>query len=375
MTFPGRDMRQGTFTAGTTGSAGTIPTTVNVNCGFVPTKVELINMTLLNTTMAGGPPVVNPGANYLTFRATWMEQFASSATPFTMLEALTPSAATISLGVITSNGISAYNGQVTPPSSSMNSIVLGPTISGTNTNTNGTFTISSTATLYPGAIVLMTKNSVNKQLGGMYFTVDTVASSTTFTIANPTTWLSVGGKFTNGAETFKVQLVTVPPYYYPSLATVVNISAANPAVVTTSVSMNLTVGQVVRLRVPAAFGMTQANNITGIVSAVSKNQITLGGTTGAFSLNNAVDSSAFTAFAWPAATGVPFTYSTVTPVGSGPTLESAGYYNTDGLSDATQNASYQGFVVGSNILNTASTTVFGVTPGDVFAWTAWRADQ
>ena len=373
MTFPGRDMRRGTFTAGTAGSAGTIPTTVTVNCGFVPTKVELINMTLLNTTMAGGPPVVNPGANYLTFRASWQQEFASSVTPFTMLEALTPSAATISLGRVTSNGISAYNGQVTPASSSQNSLVLGPLISGTNTNTNGTFTITSTATLYPGATVLMTRNSVNKQLGGMYFTVATVASGTTFTIANAG-WLAAGS-FTSGAETFSVQLVTVPPYFYPQLATVVAISAANPAVVTTSVDMGLTVGQQVRIRVPAAFGMTQMNNVQGIISAVSGNQITLGGTTGTFTLNNGVNSSAFTAFTWPVATSVPFNYATVTPVGSGPSIEPAGYYNYDTLSDATQNISYQGFVVGSGVLATASTTVFGVTAGDVFAWTAWRADQ
>jgi hypothetical protein len=379
MTFPGRDMRQGTFTAGTVGSASTIPTTVTVNCGFIPTKVELINMTLLNTTMAGGPPVINPGANYLTYRAVWQEQFASSATPFTLVEALAPAASVANVSVsavgrVTTNGISAYNGQVTPASSSQNSLVLGPQISGTNTAiATGTFTITSTATLYPGATILMTRNSVNKQLGGMYFTVATVASGTTFTIANAG-WLNTAN-FTNGAETFKVQLVSVPPYYYPALATVVSISAANPAVVTTSVNMGLTVGQVVRLRVPSVFGMTQANNITGIISAVSGNQITLGGTTGAFSLNNAVDSSAFTAFAWPAASSVPLSYATVTPVGSGPTLESAGFYNFDSLADATDNFSYQGFVVGSSILNTASATVFGITAGDVFAWTAWRADQ
>lgn len=373
MTFPGRDMRQGTFTVGST-----VPNTQTINCGFVPTKVELINMTLLNTTMAGGPPVINPGATYLTYRAVWQEQFASSATPFTLVEALAPAASVANVSVsavgrVTTNGISAYNGQVTPASSSQNSLVLGPTIAGTNTNTNGTFTIASTATLYAGATILMTRNSVNKQLGGMYFTVATVASSTTFTIANPS-WLAAGS-FTSGAETFNVQLVTVPPYYYPQLATVVAISAANPAVVTTSVNTGLSAGQVVRLRVPAGFGMTQMNNLTGIISAVSGNQITLGGTTGAFSLNNGINSSAFTAFAWPVAGSVPFVYSTVTPVGSGPTLETSGFYNFDPLSDATQNTSYQGFVVGAGILNTASATVFGVTAGDVFAWTAWRADQ
>ncbi len=291
-----------------------------------------------------------------------------------MIQAITPSAATKSISFVTDNGITPYHGQVTPASSSQNSLVLGPTIAGTNTaKATGTFTISSTATLYVGATILMTRNSVNKQLGGMYFTVATIPSSTTFTIANAG-WLNTAN-FTDGAETFNVQLVTVPPYFYPSLATVVAISAANPAVVTTSVNTNLTVGQVVRIRVPAVFGMTQMNNVTGIISAVSGNQITLGGTTGPFSLNNGINSSAFTAFAWPAATAVPFNYATATPVGSGPQIVTTNLYNDDTLLDATQNISFDGFVVGSGILNTDSSTVFGVNSGDVFAWTAWRADE
>jgi hypothetical protein len=369
MTFPGRDMRQGTFTVGST-----VPDTQVINCGFIPTKVELINMTLLNTSMAGGPPVANPGANYLTYRAVWNEQFASSATPFTLVEALTPSALTSSIGRITSNGISAFTSQITPSSSSQNSMALGPKIAGTNTAiATATFTITSTATLYPGALILMTANSVNKQLGGMLFTVNTVASGTTFTIANAG-WLNTAN-FTNGAETFFVQLVSVPPLYYPKSAVITAITAANPAVVTTSVNLGLTVGQQVRLRVPSTFGMTQANNVTAIVSAVSGNQVTLGGTTGAFSLGNGLNSSAFTAFAWPAASSVPFNYAQLIPIGSGPTLEGSGLYNFDSLADATANTGYQGFVVGSGILNTPSGTVFGATAADVWAWTAWRADQ
>lgn len=372
MTFPGRDMRQGTFTAGTLGSSSTIPTTVNVNCGFLPTKVELINMSAI-TSMSGGPPKVNPGSTYLMYRTVWNQEFASAATPFTLVEAITASAATSSLFPITSNGISLYNGQVTPPSTNMNNIVLGPVITGSNTAiATGTFTVSSTATLYPGALILMTKNSVNKQLGGMYFTVNTVPGTTTFTIANAS-WLNTGN-FTNGAETFNVQLVITPPYYYPTNSVITNISAANPAVVTTAVNLNLTVGQVVRLRVPSLFGMTQANNLTAIVSAVSGNQVTLGGTTGAFTLNNGLNSSAFTAFAWPASTSVPFNYAYLTPVGSGPQINATGFYNNDTIDDATENTSFNGFTVGSSILNTASSTVVGVTAGDVIAWTAWRAD-
>lgn len=370
MTFPGRDMRQGTFTVGSS-----LPDTETVNLGFVPTRVELINMTLLNTTIAGGPPLINPGATYLTYRATWAQQFASSATPFTLIEGLAPAASVTNVNVsavnaVKTNGITIYDGSA----NFGQAFALGPKISGSNTaKATATFTITSTATLFPGALILMTSNSVNKQLGGMMFTVNTVPSSTTFTIANGS-WLNTAN-FTNGAETFNVQLVTVPPLYYPKSSVITNISAANPAVVTTSVNLGLTAGQQVRIRVPSVFGMTQANNLTAIVSSVSGNQITLGGTTGAFSLNNSLDSSAFTAFAWPAATSVPFNYAQITPIGSGPTLDGSGFFNTDGISDATVNTAFQGFTVGSGILATPSSTVFGVTAGDVFQWTAWRADQ
>ena len=373
MTFPGRDMRQGSFTAGTVGISTTIPTTVNVNTGFVPTKVELINMSALTSMVTGTPPT-NPGGNYLIYRAVWQQEFASAGVPFTLIEGITPSVLTSSVNPVITNGISVYNGQVLPASLNASSLLLGPKITGSNTTkATATFTISSTATLFPGAMILMTGNTVNKTLGGQYFTVNTVPNSTTFTIANGG-WLNTSN-FTNGAEVFAVQLVSTPPYYYPQSSTIANISAANPAVVTTTLSLNLQVGQVVRIRVPSSFGMTQANNLTAIVSAVSGNQVTLGGTTGAFSLNNGLNTSAFTAFAWPSSGTIPIQYATLTPIGSGPTLEASGYYNVDGLSDATQNASFQGFTVGAGILNTASSTVFGVTAGDVFAWTAWRSDQ
>jgi hypothetical protein len=378
MTFPGRDMRQGSFTAGISGTAGSIPTTVNVNCGFLPTKVELINMTAIANMTAAAPPV-NSTAFYYIYRAVWQQEFASFTTPFTMIEGLTPSAATSSVSHLLTNGISLYNGQVLPPSTNQDSLLLGPIIAGSNTaKGTGTFTVASTATLYPGATILMTKNSVNTQLGGMYFTVFTVPNSTTFTIQNAG-WLNTGN-FVDGAETFNVQLVSspsgTPPYFYPSLGTIVSISKANPAVVTTSVNLSLTAGQVVRLRVPSLFGMTQVNNVTAIISAVSGNQITLGGTTGAFTLNNSLNTLAFTAFAWPAAQVPPaINYATVTPLGSGPQITAAGFYNTDTLEDATQNSSFNGFSVGSLLLNTASSTVFGIVAGDVFAWTAWRADQ
>ena len=270
MPFPGRFMIQGTFVAGTLSSSSTIPTSVTVNCGFIPTKVELIDLTTLGS-MTGTPPV-NPGATLLMYRATWTQEmaaaqgsFTSSMAPLTLVEALTASAGTSTVYPLigNTNGISAYDGHAASP----NQFLLGPKISGsTYAKASGTFTITSTATLYPGATVLMTGFTVDKQLGGVFFTVNTVASPTTFTIANSGNWLNTAS-FTGGAQTFSVQLVSVPSLYYPQNAQIAFISAANPAVVTTTTNTSLTTGQQVRVIVPKAFGMTQANNQMAVISA------------------------------------------------------------------------------------------------------------
>jgi hypothetical protein len=184
--------------------------------------------------------------------------------------------------------------------------------------------------------------------------------------------------FTGGTQTFNVQLVTVPGLYYPQNAQIAYISAANPAVITTTTNTGLTTGQEVRVYVPKAFGMTQANFMTGVISAVSANQITLGGaaagTGGGFGVQNGLNTTGFTAFSWPAVTGVPFTPAYIVPIGSGPYPNSLGYYNNDTIDDATINTAFQGFTIGTNILQTASSSVIGVTASDVLSWTAWRAD-
>ena len=112
--------------------------------------------------------------------------------------------------------------------------------------------------------------------------------------------------------------------------------------------------------------MTQANNIQAVITAVTATTFTLG----------SVDSSSFTAFAWPAVTSLPFTQPTVTPIGSGPTPTTVGLvtYYQDLLDDATTNQQFQGFTIGSGLLLTSTNAVIGVTASDVFAWTAWRGD-
>ncbi len=339
----------------------TLPATININCGFLPTKVWITNETQYGQTGTGNENI----------QQLWWDSVNPTNTK---LQYINAAGTALLPGVLTSNGISQYNGAAASPTQ----LVLGPKLPGTTyAKSTGTFTISSTVSLYPGATVLITSPSVDKQLGGMFVTVATVPSSTTFTIANSGNWLNTAS-FTGGTQTFNIQLVTTPALYYPYQAQIAFISAANPAVVTTTTNTNLTVGQQVRLYVPKVFGMTQANFTTAVVSAVSANQVTLGGAAagpgGGFGVQNGLNSSAFTAFSWPLATGVPFTPAYLVPIGSGPYPTPTAIYNEDTLQDATTNIAFNGFTIGTSILQTSAAGTIGVTASDVLSWTAWRGD-
>jgi len=338
MTFPGRAMVQGTITV-----ASSLPSTVNVNCGFVPSKVNIVNQTQFGATGTGNENI------------QWLDWQSDSPTKTNAVfinaagTALVPSQ-------ITSNAISTYDGK---------GIALGSQVTGTTiTKANPAVCTATAHGLQTGDVILMTNNAVMTQLGGLYFSV-TVTGANTFTIPINTNTAN----FT--AETsFKFRKVTVSQLFYPGSnpgrLNISNITAANPMVVTTLSNHGLTVGQQVRLRVPSAFGMVQANNLQGIITAVTTTTFTLG----------AVDSSAFTAWAWPATTSVPFSPAQVVPVGSGPAASTFGLvtYNTDVLDDATLNQQFQGFTIGTNILVASAAGTVGVTASDVLTWTAWRQD-
>ena len=105
-----------------------------------------------------------------------------------------------------------------------------------------------------------------------------------------------------------VRKVPNNPIYSPQANRITGITAANPMVVTLAVTHGLSVGEKIRLKVSSAFGMTQANDLIGEITAVStaNNTVTLD-----------IDASAFTAFAFPtsavAANGV--TPAHIVPVG------------------------------------------------------------
>lgn len=96
----------------------------------------------------------------------------------------------------------------------------------------------------------------------------------------------------------------------PQFLYVTEITQATSAVVRCSVdpSNYYSVGMLVRFSVPQSFGMVEINGLTGRITAISSANYTM---------TVDIDSSAFTAFAFPASSAVPTTtlFATVAPAG------------------------------------------------------------
>ena len=319
----------------------TLPATININAGFEPTRIEIINTTQFGQTGTGFLNIQKMWWNYLTPTVTYLEYINAAGT-------------SILTGVNSVNAISTYNAQ--------ESVLLGPAITGTTiTKANPAVATAAAHGLQTGDLVQISNNVVMKQLGGLWFTI-TVTGANTFTIPLNTNVAN----FT--AETgFIVRKVIVPPLFYPKAITISGISNASPMVISTLSNHGLTVGQKIKLNVPAIFGMPLADKVQGVITAVTATTITLG----------AINSSAFGTFTWPVggAGFSAFTPAQVIPFGSGPSVVATPpYWYDDKLDDAETNIGYKGFTIGTGLLRTATAGIIGVTANDVLAWTAFRDD-
>ena len=185
-----------------------------------------------------------------------------------------------------------------------------------------------------------------QQLGGIDFTVgNSTLTSGTFS-------LDYMAQIVAGT-TGSWRKIPFQPQFYPRKRTISAITAASSAVITMTVTHGYTAGQAVRLKVPAAFGMVEMDNLIGNITAIntSTNTITVD-----------IDSSAFTAFAFPVTADVPFTFAEVIPVG-----ETANGTYANNLDDATDNVSLIGMKLAAGADSPA-----GVT-SDVIYWRAGKS--
>lgn len=205
-------------------------------------------------------------------------------------------------------------------------------------------TTGSTATLSDGDIVRIIDVTGAQQLGGYDFTVN-VVDGTHFQLE----FMVPIAAGTNGFW----RRIPYNPYFYPRTRYISAITQAANAVVTMTVTHGFTVGQKVRLQVPAAFGMTQINGLTGTILAVN---------TGTNTITLDIDSTAFTAFDFPLTAAVPFTPAAVIPVGEAATSP---FENL--LDDATRNTAYIGIELGAGEEGPAG------SDGDLIYWRAGKS--
>lgn len=220
---------------------------------------------------------------------------------------------------------------------------LNATITAVSTATPPVATNSGTNGLSAGDVVRLVNVSGAQQLGGVDFTVGNgTLSSTTFSLDYMPA-IAVG---TTGSW----RKINFQPQFYPRHRSISSISAASSAVVVMTVTHGYTVGQEVRLKVPAAFGMVEADGLLGTITAINT-------TTNSITLD--IDSSAFTAFSFPLTASVPYSPAIVVPVGE---AASEAYANL--LDDATDNVSFLGMKLAAGANSPAGAA------DDVIYWTA-----
>lgn len=200
--------------------------------------------------------------------------------------------------------------------------------------------VSSASPAVIGDIIRLTQTTGMLQIGGWDFTVSAVNPGVTQSIAN----LPAAG-FAAAATAGFVRIIPFDPRYYPVNRRITAITRGSPTVIALNVTHGFTVGQRVRVSMPAGWGIPEIDGLLGTITAIGT---AIGGCTNTISLD--IDSTAFAVFAFPtsaiaaAGTGAP----QIIPVGE---MASGAYANL--LDDATRNQSNAGVIIGTGVQTTA----------------------
>jgi hypothetical protein len=261
--------------------------------------------------------------------------------------------------ISTSTSIIGYNGVTNYPGislidSSANPVgALDTTITAVSNAAPPVATLTSTAGLNAGDIVRMINIVGGQQLGGIDFTIGNgTFDATHFSLDYMATIVA--------GTTGSFRKIDFDPLYYPRKRFISAVTSAASAVVTLTVTHGYTIGQKVRFSVPAAYGMTQLDNLQGTITAIStaNNTVTVD-----------INSSAFTAFAFPLTAAAPFTQALMMPIGECVEVI-AGKIPMD---DATYNTGYIGFKLGTSATAAVALASPGGTTDDAIKWMAGKS--
>lgn len=287
---------------------------VDLDLGFVPHYFRLWNETAFDST-------ANPGVT----KIAWWNQGMAQGEAFTIRN--TNGAATDQADFLTANGIFTRTGIE-------EELGAVQTTSGTDVNRAAAAEFTVTAHGYAtGDVVRVYGTTAMLQISGVDYVI-TRTGANTFTIP-----VDSSG-FAADATAGSVRQVIVPRAFQPKVANITNITAANPAVITTANNHGYAAGEIYRLRVPTGWGMVEANDLTFEVVSVTANTITTD-----------LDTSAgFTTFAYPTsavyAAGVSLPI--VVPVGEDATV----------LTGAMDNTAFAGVRLGTSVCGDAEDIIY-----------------
>lgn len=179
--------------------------------------------------------------------------------------------------------------------------------------------VTQTNTYSTGDIIRIYNTTGMLQIAGMDFQISSVSGAGYTLLGLPATASNGFATAATAGNTRKVgNTLLAPLAVNPEMMYVTNISQATFAVVSTSVDPSLyyAVGMEVHMSVPASFGMSQMNNLTGKILAV--NAVAATANIGAYNITLDINSSAFNAFAFPASTSSPTAtlFATFAPAGA-----------------------------------------------------------
>jgi hypothetical protein len=267
---------------------------------FVPVQQGANYFKTINLTQAATTEATGVGIIYEWFgNSSIMVPSAITAANSALIWTKTNSTNAMNLTSTSTNGFNYFTDYPQPQAP-----LTGTTI------TNATPAVATVTNTYSnGDLVTIYGSTGMLQISGMTFSISSVSGSG-FTLPG----LPAGG-FGAAATAFSVVKVAPAGLVEPRFLYITAISQATQAVVTTSINHQYVVGQLVHFSVPSSFGMSQINQLTGVITAVGSVNSPGTGYNNTFTVN--INTSGFTAFAFPASSGSPTValFATVAPAG------------------------------------------------------------
>jgi hypothetical protein len=307
------------------------------NAKLLDIRTDLDSMQVINYTNLGQ----TAGEGYMF---DWQRGMAAD----TGVQHTRGAAGAVSVSALTSGGFTLLDTSIQTPGAPLAATAI-------TAATPPVVSMASTAGLSNGDTVRVYSSTGMLQIAGMEFTIDTVVANTSVNLA----YLPAAG-FAAPATAAVLRRIPNDPIFYPRRRFITNITQAAQAIVTLSVTHGYTVGQRLTMVVPSQFGMTQMNGRQVRIVAINT-------TTNTITID--VDSTAFTAFAFPASAAVPFTFAQTVPFGDAPLTLANVNGDQSVLDGATDNRSILGMKLAAGVNSPAGSN------GDVIYWKAFKAER